>query len=210
MEISNKFLVIVLIIAIVVSLGGTFLNVERVNQLSKFMGLSGYDVYSYVNVTLSNLTAINVTDTSCNFGTGYINATKTTALLESNGTSINWSAGAITPGSIVVRNDGNRNVSLTLIAGKNITGFYGTGCNTSSPACEYKFWSTENKTDTCSGGTLTAYPGFVLNGSNESVCTVMRYEDDKDAINILCHLLLSQDILTGSKSDVWTFYGTQI
>jgi len=204
MEVSHKVLAILLAVAIVFSVIGTFWNIDRISRLTR---LTGYGSTGYVNVTISTTTAINVTATDCAFGAGYINVGNTSALLESNGTIVGWS-GAGTATSLGIRNDGNTNITLNVSSGKNLTGFYGAACNVTE-GCTYQFWSADNEAGTCTSG-LATYPGTTMNGGNKTVCAVMRYSDTQDDLYVHCRLNITQSVPPGAKTDTWTFWAIQL
>jgi len=198
MEVSHKVLVILLTVAIVFLVLGTLFNVERISRLTG-LGSTGY-----VNVTIVNYSAINITATDCNFGSGYITTGNVSALLESNGTHSGWST-AGTSHSIVVRNDGNKNLSISVSSGKTLAAFYGVDC--SGQTCLYQFWTSNNETGACYSG-LVAYPGISMDTTNKTACSIFQPEDTKDAMNVHCRLNITQSIPYGVKTDTWTFYGT--
>ena len=202
MDISNKFLAFLLVVAIVISVVGVWYSVDRLNR---FIGITGFGTEGYVNVTISTMAEINVTQTDCNFGSGYIQAGAATGLIESNGTIINWS-GSGTGANLVIENTGNQNVTVNVTSGKTLAQFYGVDC--SGDDCEYRAWSTNNNTGSCLGG-LQSHPGADMDTTNRTMCTTLQPETAQDSINVHCRLLLSDTIPTGSKTDTWTFYGTQ-
>jgi hypothetical protein len=200
MEVSQKALVVLLAVAVVFSVIGTFWNIDSINRITR---LTGYGSTGYVNVTITNLTSINVTATDCWFGSGYVDVGYISALLESNGTKVGWN-GLGANASITVRNDGNRNITLNVSSGKTLASYYGADC--SSISCTYQFWSAINESGSCPG-TLSAYPGTAMDTNNKTVCSIMRYEDVNDEVNIYCRMNVTQALIpTGSKTDTWTFW----
>ena len=222
MKSSHKVLIGLLSVAIVVSLATTFFTSDsdisrevdtklRFNILDYFGRLTAYGSSGFVNVTINNLTQINLTTTDCNFGTGYITVGQTNATLESNGTIYNWQ-GSGTSASIDVRNDGNWNVSLNVSSGKTLTNFYGTDCSVAGQGCAYNFWSANNESSNggaCTSG-LVSNPGTAMNTSNKTVCSKLRYEDANDEVNVYCRLVIYQTVPTGAKTDTWTFWATNV
>ena len=203
MEVSHKVLVILLAFAIVASLAAT---VFSFNIFTNFGKLTAYGSAGYVNVTISDLNSINVTATNCNFGSGYITVGQTNATLESNGTVVYWS-GAGTSESIVIRNDGNKNMTINVSSAKNLATFYGVDCAVAGSGCVYNFWSADNETGSCTSGLVT-WPGASMNTSNRTSCSNLRFEDTKDEIKIICRLGIYQTVPTGAKTDTWTFWAT--
>jgi len=203
MEVSHKVLVILLAFAILVSLAAT---IYSTNILTNFGRLTAYGSAGYVNVTISTLNQINVTATNCNFGSGYITVGKTNATLESNGTIANWQ-GSGTSVSLVVRNDGNKNMTINVSSGKTLTQFLGIDCSGAGAGCQYNFWSVDNETGSCTSGKV-AWPGTRMDTTNKTACTNLRYEDTLDELKIICRLGIYQTVPTGAKTDTWTFWST--
>ncbi len=202
-EISHTALAIFLTAAIVLSVIGTFWNIDRINKITK---LTGYGSTGYVNVTVESISTINVTATDCDFGSGYIITGNVSALLESNGSKYGWS-GAGTTNPLVIRNDGNTNLTVNVSSGKTLAQFYGADC--SGESCTYQFWSANNESGSCTSG-LAAYPGTSMDTGNKTVCSLMRHQDEMDEVTIQCRLNLTQSIPVGTKTDTWTFWATGI
>ncbi len=203
MEISHKILGVLLIVAIVVSVGGAFWNIDRIGKIAL---ITGKGSSGFVNLTVNTLTSINITATDCDFGSGYINVGSTSALLESNGTVTNWS-GAGTVYSLVVRNDGNKNITVNVSSGKTLSDFYGGNC--SGGGCTYQFWSADNESGSCVSG-LVAYPGANMDTTNITACSEMDNLDGTDELLVHCRLALYQSIPVGAKTDTWTFWATSL
>ncbi|MFH1823482.1 MAG: hypothetical protein ABH817_02085 [archaeon] len=198
MKISNKLLTSLLTIAIVVSVVGIGLNVVRFNDLS----ITGRGVTGEVNVSIATTKGLNVTVTSCNFGSGYISNSTAIATLESNGTAVNWT-GAGTSTTIIVRNDGNTDCAVNLTSAKNCSSFFGADCNANS---QYQVWTDDKDSGACSSGLIThgsAVDVWDTNGS--TVCEVLQFEDTTDEIYVYCRLRIFEDIPAGVKGDIWTF-----
>ncbi|MCL6500808.1 MAG: hypothetical protein K6T16_02115, partial [Candidatus Pacearchaeota archaeon] len=68
MDVSNKFLAFLLVIAILVTVIGTWYSLSKVGQLTGITGLQT----GYVNVTITGKTQINVTQPYCGFGSGHV------------------------------------------------------------------------------------------------------------------------------------------
>jgi len=203
-EISHTVLAIFLTVAILLSVIGTFWNINRIDRINMLNKLTGYGTTGYVNVTIENISSINVTATDCNFGSGYITTGNVSALLESNGTHTGWSGGGTTF-SLEVRNDGNTNLTLNVSSGKSLASFYGTDC--SGESCTYQFWSEDKQAGTCTSG-LVNYPGTSMDTGNKTVCSLMRHQDTIDELYVHCRLNVTQGIPVGVKTDTWTFWAT--
>ena len=210
MDVSNKFLVILLVITIVITLIGTWYSIDKINKLT---WISGRDVFGFVNVTISNQTTINVTATNCNFGTGHVTAPNAYATLASSDDltsaspqctdvdiKANWTnTTTYDPDCMVVRNDGNIDLKINMSAGKDAAGMIGGN----SP--EYKVWSEDKEAASCTGE--TGYGSRVdVSTANITLCTALKPDNATDEIYVGCYLKVP-DNAYGTKGDIWTFWG---
>jgi hypothetical protein len=206
MKNTDMALIVLVAFSIVVSVSGFIWSASVLDKMPSNK-LTAYGTAGYVNVTITTLTSINVTATNCNFGAGYITVGQTNATLESNGTISNWQ-GVGTSESIVVRNDGNKNLTINVSSGKDIPTFYGADCSGAGQGCVYNFWSADNESGSCTAGLVT-WPGTPMNTSNRTACSNLRYEDSIDEIKIICRLGVYQTVPTGAKTDMWTFWAIE-
>ncbi|MCX8193835.1 MAG: hypothetical protein N3G19_00510 [Candidatus Pacearchaeota archaeon] len=203
-EISNSFLALLLVVAIVVAIIGAWTSIDRVNRLATITGYQTKE--GYVNVTITNQTIINVTATDCNFGSGYVTPGASYAILASDGTVINWE-GAGTSSSLRIKNDGNVDVVVNVSSGKNNTEFFGGDFSYDA----YKAWSFHDMLTYESGcrGNLVDYPGIDMDKTNKTMCTrlfVGNSSAGSDTFQVGCYLEIGQDVTPGAKTDVWTFW----
>lgn len=211
MEISNKFLAFLLVITIVITIIGVWLSVDTVN---KFALLTGYQVTEgNVTVNITERAEINVTQPDCAFGSGYVTAPASYAILSSGADCYsdpdvqdNWTnSTAYDPDCMEVRNDGNQNVSIKVASGKDAASMIG---GTSS---EYKVWSVEKESTTCFIGLLGSgpigYPGTEMDTTNITLCSCVNPNNASDEIYAGCYLRIPDDTI-GYKDDTWTFVGT--
>ena len=196
----DKFLIALVLIAIVASVTATYLNFKRINTL---LGITGYAPYGYVNLTVSTATSLNIIATACNFGSGYILDPDTWALLESNGTNTSWSQ-AGTSNSIVVENDGNVNITVNVSSEETKDGFFEYACGAN---CLYQFWSTDNTSAGSCGSGLVNYGSFKdLDTTNLTACSNLGKLQNQDKINVHCRLNISNAVPPNILEDTWTFY----
>lgn len=123
-EISNKTLAILLVGAIVISLGGTLISLNKLGKVRTvtITGLAPGDVNrteGNVSLTISDITWINFSVATCNFGAGYVR--QNTCTLNSsgyedigNGCSPEWATSNVCTVPLEIRNIGNNNVSLNI------------------------------------------------------------------------------------------------
>jgi hypothetical protein len=127
-DINNKTLATLLVIAIIVSIGGTLISLNRLSKFGGF-GVTGFATEGTAKVNLSVTSASGITVTQAiDFGSGYA-TTSTNCTMESNLTSGSrgancngeW-ANEITDAAkryIIVQNTGNTQGNLTINASAN-------------------------------------------------------------------------------------------
>jgi len=205
-EVSNSFLAVLLVIAILVAVVGAWTSIDKVNRLA---GITGFGTTGFVNVTIANMTNLNVTATECNFGVGAVNASQTYAILASNGTITNWNASG-TSTNMSIRNDGNQNVTINVTSGKNTMAFLGGG----STKLAYKIFAGQKDGAACitwpyQNANIT-YPGIEINATGYQICGNLSSADANDEMWVGCYLEISDNTPPGQKTDTWTFTATQV
>ena len=211
-DISNKFLVFLLVIAILVSIIGTWYSIDRVNRLTSITG----NPVGYVNVTIQSKTEINVTQPYCGFGTGYVTEGYDFAVLHPGSASPyctdvtdtkgNWSNQSIyDPDCMEIVNLGNRNAFVNVSSEKTPSNFIG-GTNPNVTA-----WSEDKESGACSTGgsvTLVNFPGVEMDTSNRTMCSCLYSDLTKNELYVGCYLKIPKDASATQKIDTWTFTAT--
>lgn len=209
-EISNNLLAALVVFTIIIVIIGVWTSIERVNNLSK---LTGRGTQGYVNVTIANMTNLNVTATDCDFGTGTINISSTFAILASNGTIYYWN-GTGTSANMSIRNDGNQNVSVNVSSTKDAAGFLGGGSN-----IEYRMFADDKDPGSCVNGTFLfatcgtpwpCWPGTNMSSTQVVVCNNLSATESTDEMWVGCYLRIADNTPGGSKTDTWTFSATAL
>ncbi len=228
-DISNKTLAILLIGAMVVSLGGTMLSLNRLSgvtgpsqQLTGYAGGTGY-----TNLSIPSSTLIHLNNTVVDFGTGIINSTAgcDNATLTSGNETVKaavnmnncWinSTGAkgfnpfnasITP--IYIRNDGNENVTLQFTStSQSAIGFIDNSGGGTFPAPEYQFQSYCNDSNCCDSVRNTTW--YNINNSDMNICqgNGLATDTSKRIMTVVFRVVIPGDA-TGYKEDELTFTST--
>ncbi|MGB9708314.1 MAG: hypothetical protein ACPLXC_03270 [Candidatus Pacearchaeota archaeon] len=210
MDISNKFLVVLLVIAIVISIFGAWYSIDSIN---KFVSITGFQTSGNVTVNITERAEINVTQPDCAFGSGYVTPPYAWAELYPGnssglcaGTDVkgNWTnTTTYNPNCMEVRNDGNRNLRINVSSGKDASGFIG-GTNP-----EYKVWSADKETGSCSSGLIPFASRVSMDTTNITICDNMAPTNTSDEIYVGCYLKVP-DNAYGYKSDTWSFYGIAV
>jgi hypothetical protein len=186
MNLSNKSLALILVAAIVVSLGGTALSLIRLNQVT-YTGRASTDTGT-TNFTLQSDLNIIFRVTNLDFGAGYINASGGLGgwcILDSNNTSplasdcLNFSA---LNSSLVLENVGNVNASIGLHTNASAAEFIGGAV----PAAPQWNWSVQNNESGSCLGTLPNASWSPVNKTGDIVvCTNMNSAANSSSNNSL-------------------------
>ena len=227
-DISNKTLAILLIGAMVVSLGGTMLSLNRLSGVSgPTQQITGYGTGTgYTNLTISSSSTIYMVNNVVDFGTGIVNITKASSecmnatLLSGNetfqepvnlnrcwvnstGLDFNGFNKTITP--IYIRNDGNINVTLTFTSSEgNATTFIGGGSG-SYPSPEYQFHTYCNDSNCCDDVRNTTW--YDINGTDMNICLgngLAISGTGKNIMTVQFRIVIPGDA-SGYKEDTLTF-----
>ncbi len=202
MDISNKSLALFLIASILISAGGTFTALIKLDQLRGARILTGFATSApagQANVTVTSQIALTAIASFMNFGGGFANGS--TCRLNSTNTGLpigNCTTFRDSNESIVVRNDGNSNLSINVSFDKTNATWIGG----SNPGVWFD--ASDNETGSCANGTRMYGPGN-WTGLNRAanagyrVCQgssslgLMSFDDTKDAINIDLAVLIPPD-----------------
>ncbi len=194
MDMSNKSLALILVVAIVVSLGGTIISLNKLSQLG-ITGLAPTDTGT-ANLTISSQIHINFDVNNVNFGSGYIDGGVGTCVLDTNGTSNsspdnNCAGFTLNPSPFLINNTGNQDVSLELrssYVASNYTG--GTGA-------EFQWWLDDGPGESatvCDSENPTGFNGWSdVNNTDHTVCTNFNYESDRDTLELHVRVLIPDD-----------------
>ena len=205
-EVSNKTLAALLVVAVVVSLGGSLLALNKINAIgptaraATTSGTTSLNIQSQVivNVTQTSVDFGNVTvyggtyDDYCTLdsvagGVGTCNATAT------DGTSAD--------GSFVFENIGNVNINVSVKAGASATSFIG------STSAEYN-WKCRSKTST---GTAVISAWTASSTSDVNCYSAMPYSvsGTPQEAYLDIQLKVPADATPGQKTDTITFSASQ-
>jgi len=199
-DISNKTLAILLIAAIVFSVGGTLLSLTELGKVLGIPVISGFGTLGEVNVTISPQISLNLTYPDINFGSGYVTAgSHDYACLNSeDGTATGWSAGSVEAAGIVVENIGNTDINVTFNMAQNVTEWLGG----TSPRFEFK--SSDNESDSCDNEVTTWTLVDTDSNLNASICGNLTAISSADSINFNINLTVPSDA-QGTKGVLLTF-----
>jgi hypothetical protein len=204
-EISNKTLVILLVIAILVSFGETMLSLTRLGGLMGIPQISGFGTIGEVNVTISQQISLNLTYPSINFGTGYVSPGYTYACLDSEkGLTTGWSSATFSGRGIVIENVGNTDLNVTFNLLTSVTNWVG------GTGAVMKYKAANNNSGSCDtgkGALVTTWTQVSNVGENKTICQNLTAKSDADSLDFYVNLTVPDDA-RGTKGVVITFEGS--
>ena len=211
-EISNKTLAILLIAAIVISLGGTLISLNRLARIKIpiITGLYGLPEEAIVQFDISALVQVNFTTDTIDWGSGTVATGYGFCVLNSYSASIDANCSTFTPqtAGLVLENIGNKNVTLNITMQKNAASFItGTG-----PVCQ---WNVSNKEpNSCPGIALTLGSWQTCATTAVVVCNStgggFLATDTSDTLHFDALVQIPSDALSGAKTNVMTASAAQI
>ena len=234
-DISNKSLATLLIVAIVVSIGGTWLVLNQAPGILQITGLQSSASTGQVNVTIETVGSIRFANNTLNFGQGRVNTSlgNDRCILDTNGTNdfskcINFTTNGAgsNHGALELENDGSTNATIQLLFDKNADTFLGG----SSSINEFRFNVAQNGTE--NGSCTNSTGGYGTSGSctpgGDSTCTVapigwadvnitspgtticqkLLFGNNNDSIRIEINITIPFDASSGAKQAILTATAT--
>jgi hypothetical protein len=204
-EISNKLLAVLVVISLTVSGFSIMTLLNKLNLVKEGLQQpTGRALTGVGNVTLTVSDAISIIllRDIVDFGSGYVNSSKpacaTNATL-SAGQSYNdsedndcWTDNTKAPTSLDLENDGNRNVTVTVIGPSVGSFFQGQG----DPIANISWRARNNETDSCAQGLSAYYQSF--EGTSQTVCSKLLFSPaNSDDIAIDVQVVIPASLLPG-------------
>ena len=199
-EISNKTLAILLIGAIVISLGGTLISLNRLARI-RLPGITGFVIdTAIVGVEIIETTQVNWTTSSINWVTGTVVYGKRCELnSHTNFDTANCTGFTNDIDGLVLENTGNKNVSLNISTGKNAADFIGGN----SPVYQWNATELEGASTCAEAGGFTPGNWQTSSTTHIEVCTNFQCDNNYDTIQFDVKVEIPDDAV-GTKSDTIT------
>ncbi|MEW6063217.1 MAG: hypothetical protein AB1571_02510 [Nanoarchaeota archaeon] len=195
-EISDKLLIVLVIVAIAVSLFGTTATISKLSNLGGLASISGAATSTptgVVNISVVKLVFISLPVASIDFGSLEVNQ---------NNNTIDDS-----PLPFQLQNDGTTNANVTIGASDLFTG---TGA--SNPSSYYQFKSSLNESGSVINSTLDLVNEWInmpTTGSPIKVVSNLKYQDLNDLVKVHINVTVPSDEPAGAKSSTVIFTGYQ-
>ncbi|MBI4145536.1 hypothetical protein HY493_05035 [Candidatus Woesearchaeota archaeon] len=219
-DISNKSLATLLIVAIVVSVGGTWLVLNKAPSLLTITGLQSSTDTGTALLQINTVASLRFAVDVVNFQNGSVNTSSgnTVCTMDTTGVSlarsqcINFTN--VTAG-FQIENDGSTNLSVNLSSDKSADTFFGGSASLN----EFKWKISQNESSSClnstggSGGTTvtpTAYTDVDTSAGGITVCPFLKFLDASDSIKVDINVTIPYDATSGVKTATLTATGTTV
>ena len=223
-DISNKTLVSLLAVALVITIIGTVTSISNFGGFNFDSMVTGAVTSGTgsTGLTTASSASISITDTTASFGSGYVYGANTSANVWSNGTTGNGSNGSLWVNSSglaknpfhTVINDGNVDVNVTASVSIDDAEefFCGTpgGC-TETTSSRVKISALDNEASSCddteSGGANETFQTIATDTGNATVliCDDLDYKDSGDTINVYFMAAVPSDSTSGDHNLTVTY-----
>ena len=184
-DISNKTLVFLLLTAIVLSLGGTFVSLQRLNLVARsgVTGLASGNETGTATLDIGSYNSLVIVISSLDMGTCTPAATNGTWVNTTDATAYCTNANEALL-NLTVQNDGNSNVNVTIKSNISQTNFFGGGTspqfqfmttNTSSRAGCFHNWRSNLSNNNW-------WTNFAANGTPYRGCDNLTFANSADEL----------------------------
>ncbi len=211
--VSNKNLAVMIIATIIISLGGTMISLQKIDDSALKIKYDDTYVtgkaYSAGDVNLSITSSVSCEASGdIDFGPADLNPTDEFNLSSGRNHSGTWDidcdTGASNCEGIEVNNTGTENIVVNFSSSVTGSSWSDLGANREA---EWFRYNTENGTTTGAQdgciGTLTNTEANVIS-SNNPVCTVLSYINDEDTVTLEFNVTVDEATPSGSKSALIT------
>lgn len=214
MDISNRALAMFLLAAIVVSLAGTIISLNKLEGTST----TGFATSGTGNVSLNVQSSLSITtaDSSLiNFGGCTPLSGSSAVVASTGGANTSICSGFIVGGAdsnISVRNDGNVNANVTVKPDKVGKAQGGTFLDSTSgtSAIAYKTVSggINPYTNGCQSGLVGSYTNFTTAGSDVAACSNLTSGATSNSFLTHLQIIVPYDVAQGQQSVILTYTAT--
>jgi hypothetical protein len=210
MEITNKTLGLLLVAAVAISLFGTIISINKLNQFTQLSTTTGFatsdqgNVSVYVNTSTSIRFAVN----TVNWGTGIVNTTggyvNCTMMTDGTANSAGCSGFNTVTQNFVLENDGSTLAGVQLASNASAAQFIGGDSSGGGPL--FRYTVTNNETGSCSGPVPSSFTDVNTTAPGTQICPVsgFNYTDTRDSMNISIYVNIPYTAPSGQKSATLT------
>lgn len=204
LQISDRTLIVLTVIALLTTIGGTITLLQRLGQnIPQLTGLASTDTAT-VNVTVSSTVSVKFNVDLIEFGSGTVlsggSLTQVNTTASTNPTTFNE------PGDFVIENDGNVEVNITINGTPAGTWIGGT-----SPTYRVSSRLPGSTDNGCAKNITNNNTAITLNATLVPLCFNLTFVDINDTMNISIYVGIPSDAAAGVKTDsAVAVFATQI
>ena len=225
MEVTNKTLSILLLALLVISIGTTFYNLEKLSSLRLIRSPTGFilNPASLAKVNISTLASLRFSIATVDWGTGYVNTTGQNTNCSMAVVNQSQAASYMDPiakcvgflkinSSLQIEDDGNTNLTLSIGSNADAASLIG------GTGPWFKFQATNNESGSCP--LALTYPSnwtdVVLASPFYYICNTsaggggLSFLDTQDSMNININISIPYNSLIGLRQATLTVTGTAI
>lgn len=202
-DISNKTLATLLVVAIVVSIGGTYVVLQKAPGITGLF--TATDANGTITFTSEGVLSIKINDASVAFGNISSNAPGL-CTITSDGNAFNNCWGNATGNKYTsitdymeVENDGN-------VAAELNVSIVGTAFSLGTGGAQ--LYKASEPTAGCAGTLQDSYTA--LSSAKKQVCSNLAFTDGADTVRVFYNLTLGSDIMPGAQSQNVTFWAALV
>ena len=217
---EHKILTGMLLIALVVSVVGTVITVDRLGAV-RGVGLTGA-AGGTGDLNITQDITITLPDSAIDFGNGKVDPSAGFAVVDSRNSNTNTDGSwANLSDNITIRNDGNVGVNITVQSNKQsgndtTNSFicqsdaggcgvgYESGGDSPSQALGYSYIMANNEANSCSTGLIAALTEFYKKDTDLDACGCLKSGSGEDEITLSLEIGIPADA-QGQKSSTITF-----
>ena len=206
MDISNKTLAIFLVAAIVVSVAGTMISLNKLQSVS----YTGFATTATGNVSVNIQSQLSITTSdgnTINFGQCTPQSGSDTTINSETQPSICESG--TYPKYILVRNDGNVDANVTVQFSKVGKAQSGTFLDSTESTSSIAYKVVNDSSASYSGGCIGSYPSSytTVSTANSEIqgCTDLKYGDTYNSFETAVQIVVPYDAPVGSDSVILTY-----
>lgn len=190
-DISNKTLVGLLVVAIIISLFGTWISISKISRLSipVITGRFGTEGTGTALLNITEYLAINMTDFNIDFGDGRVRDGEKYAEIWSNGSEVNWNASVASGDDYMqVKNVGNIRADIQVqsnVSSQDHDGNISFICQGDAGGCgdvypeSFEFFVVDTS-DNCVSGANTTLTNFTNAEEDYWVCRELKVYEEFD------------------------------
>ena len=212
-DVSNKTIVALLAIALVITVVGTVVSVSKLGGLGgKYSVLSGAATTGSgtTSVTLAGTAAFVLDDAACNYGSGYVTEGSAQALLDCSVAVTSWvnwtnTTAPTMPDFMLLNNTGTTPLKVNISSGNMLHAeawlCEASSCTSTSAKLEVKAANKETSSCTSSGSIQSAYTNLLTSTTNVStvqLCSEWDYNSPSDTLDVYFQATVPNDAGTGA------------